>query len=39
MRNNIIHPGSGELSYEIREIVEIANKIEKTGMTIIWENI
>ncbi len=39
MRNNIIHPGAGELSYEIREIVEVANKIEKTGIPIIWENI
>jgi aspartate/methionine/tyrosine aminotransferase len=39
MRNNIIHPGADELTYEIREIVEVANKIEKTGIPIIWENI
>ncbi len=39
MRNNIIHPGADELTYEIREIVEIGNKIEKTGVNIYWENI
>jgi aspartate/methionine/tyrosine aminotransferase len=39
MRNNIIHPGADELVYEIREIVNVANKIEKTGVPIIWENI
>lgn len=39
MRNNIIHPGADELVYEIREIVEVANKLGKTGIPIIWENI
>ncbi len=39
MRNNIIHPGADELIYEIREIVEVGNKIAKTGVPIIWENI
>lgn len=39
MRNNIIHPGADELIYEIREIVEVGNKIAKTGVSIIWENI
>ncbi|RPI72833.1 MAG: pyridoxal phosphate-dependent aminotransferase [Ignavibacteriales bacterium] len=39
MRNNIIHPGADELTYEIREIVEIANKIAQTGVQITWENI
>ncbi len=39
MRNNIIHPGADELTYEIREIVEIGNRIEKTGVDIYWENI
>lgn len=39
MRNDILHPGAGELKYEIREIVEVGNKIEKTGIKIIWENI
>jgi len=39
MRNNIVHPGADELTYEIREIVEVGNKIEKTGIRIVWENI
>lgn len=39
MRNNIVHPGADELIYEIREIVEVANKIEKSGIPIVWENI
>ncbi|MDD4271975.1 MAG: pyridoxal phosphate-dependent aminotransferase [Patescibacteria group bacterium] len=40
MRNkNIIHPSADELIYEIRKIVEIGNKIEKTGLKIVWENI
>ena len=39
MRNNIIHPGADELTYEIREIVEVGNKIEKNGVRIYWENI
>ncbi len=39
MRNNIIHPGADQLVYEIREIVEVANRIAKTGIPIIWENI
>ena len=39
MRTNIIHPGADELVYEIREIVEVAKKLEKIGLPIIWENI
>ncbi len=39
MRNNILHIGAGELSYEIRGIVSIANKLEKLGANIRWENI
>ncbi|MGH7442433.1 MAG: pyridoxal phosphate-dependent aminotransferase, partial [bacterium] len=39
MRNNIVHPGADELSYEIREIVEVGYKIAKTGLPIVWENI
>ena len=31
MRNNIVHQGAGELTYEIRGIVEIAEKIKKLG--------
>ena len=39
MRRNIVHVGAGALSYEIREIVVVANEIRKLGMDIIWENI
>lgn len=39
MRNNIIHHGAGELIYEIRGIVEIAEKIKNLGVDISWENI
>lgn len=39
MRRNIIHPGAKELTYEIREIVTTAKKIEKIGQKMTWENI
>ncbi len=39
MRVNIVHPGAGELHYEIRGIVEFAKKLERTGIDITWENI
>ncbi len=40
MRINIVHIGATELSYEIRGIVSIAEKIQKiTGQPITWENI
>ncbi|MFA6446385.1 MAG: aminotransferase class I/II-fold pyridoxal phosphate-dependent enzyme, partial [Candidatus Paceibacterota bacterium] len=39
MRQNIVYEGADRLTYEIREIVEIAQKIEKTGVMISWENI
>lgn len=39
MRRNIIHPGAKELTYEIREIVSVAQKIEKIGQKMTWENI
>lgn len=39
MRNNIVHIGSGELSYEIRGIVAVARQIEALGQPITWENI
>jgi alanine-synthesizing transaminase len=39
MRTSIVHPGADELKYEIRQIVEIAKKIEALGTPIIWENI
>lgn len=39
MRVDIVHPGAGELQYEIRSIVAFAQALEKTGIDIIWENI
>ncbi len=39
MRLNIVHPGAGELHYEIREIVTFAQQLAETGIPIIWENI
>ncbi len=39
MRRNIVHEGSEQLTYEIREIVAIAMKLQRLGIDIIWENI
>ena len=39
MRRNIIHPGAKKLTYEIREIVNVAQRIEKLGQDMTWENI
>lgn len=40
MRTNIVHIGATELSYEIRGIVSVAEKIQElSGKPIIWENI
>jgi alanine-synthesizing transaminase len=39
MRTNITDPGVANLKYEIRKIVEVAEKIKKLGVPIIWENI
>jgi alanine-synthesizing transaminase len=39
MRNNIVYEGADQLTYEIREIVEVGNKISNTGISIIWDNI
>lgn len=39
MRNNIVHQGAGELTYEIRGIVAVAEEIKKLGQEIYWENI
>ena len=39
MRSNIVHPGADKLRYEIREIVEIAKRVQQAGMPIVWENI
>jgi len=39
MRTDIVHPGADELTYEIREIVEVGKELEKRGIQINWENI
>lgn len=39
MRNDIVHIGAGELTYEIRAIVEIAEKLQKLGLKVNMENI
>ncbi len=39
MRRNIVHPGASELQYEIRAIVEVADRLEAAGVPILWENI
>lgn len=39
MRNNIVHFWVAEQTYEIREIVEVWNKIKTYWVDIIWENI
>jgi aspartate/methionine/tyrosine aminotransferase len=39
MRNNIVHIGAGELTYEIRAIVEIADTMQKMGIRTNMENI
>ncbi len=39
MRNNIVHIGAGELTYEIRAIVEIAGQLQALGVPTCMENI
>lgn len=39
MRTNIVHIGADELTYEIREIVEVGEKLESMGVSVVWENI
>lgn len=39
MRRDIVHEGSGQLTYEIREIVEVANDLKDLGQKITFENI
>ena len=39
MRRNIVHPGAGQLIYEIRQIVQFAHEVEGYGVPITWENI
>jgi aspartate/methionine/tyrosine aminotransferase len=39
MRNNLIHPGADELTYAIREIIQVGHELEKLGVQMTWENI
>jgi alanine-synthesizing transaminase len=39
MRTDLVSPGVGEMTYEIRNIVNVAEKLQKHGVTINWENI
>lgn len=39
MRRSIVHEGAGQLTYEIREIVAVARKMEAAGLKVTWENI
>ncbi|MCK5612273.1 aminotransferase, partial [Candidatus Pacearchaeota archaeon] len=39
MRRDIVHEGSSQLTYEIREIVAVANELKELGVEITWENI
>ncbi|GAB4296830.1 MAG: pyridoxal phosphate-dependent aminotransferase [Desulfuromonadia bacterium] len=39
MRTNLVIHGAGVMSYEIRNIVTVAEKLQKHGVTVNWENI
>ncbi len=39
MRTDIVHIGAGELTYEIRNIVTVGEKLQKLGVDVHWENI
>lgn len=39
MRTDIVHIGAGELTYEIRNIVNVGLKLQSLGMKVHWENI
>ena len=39
MRTDILHIGAGELTYEIRNIVNVGEKLQKMGTNVYWENI
>ncbi len=39
MRRDIEHVGWSHLSYEIRQIVSVANELKELGVEITWENI
>ncbi len=39
MRHSIVHPGAGQLKYEIREIVGFGRSLAEWGVEPVWENI
>ena len=39
MRTDIVHVGAGELTYEIRNIVKVAEKMQSLGVRVNLENI
>jgi aspartate/methionine/tyrosine aminotransferase len=39
MRTNIVHVGAGELTYEIRNIIQVAEKLQALGVNVNLENI
>ncbi|PIE58743.1 MAG: aminotransferase [Desulfobulbus propionicus] len=39
MRTNIVHIGAGELNYEIRNIVQVGERLQNMGVQVNWENI
>lgn len=39
MRVQLVPTGTGELTYEIRNIVNVAERLQKCGVSINWENI
>ncbi len=39
MRTDILHAGAGELTYEIRNIVNVGKKLQRLGVQVNWENI
>ncbi len=39
MRTDILHSGAGELTYEIRNIVNVGERLQKLGTKVYWENI
>ena len=39
MRRQIVHEGAEQLTYEIREIVAVAQQLHELGVEITWENI
>jgi len=39
MRTDIVHIGAGELTYEIRNIVNVGEKLQELGIKTYWENI